>query len=251
MPLFGGPRGMTLAAAHPEDETAVLTEAGLIRLNGAAVRLDGSGALHWPDEGLVVVADLHLEKGSSFAARGSFLPPYDTRTTLRNLEDLLRRLSPRRVVALGDSFHDRKAEGRLAPADQDRLRSLVASVDWLWVTGNHDPEPPRDLGGTPCDTVAVGPLVFRHEPSKRKSPGEVAGHLHPCAKVGARGRSLRRRAFVSDGQRCILPAFGAYTGGLNVLDAAYAGLFERARLIAWMIGETRVYPVRGPALLPD
>ncbi|WP_245293169.1 ligase-associated DNA damage response endonuclease PdeM [Mongoliimonas terrestris] len=233
------------------EDLPVLTRDGLVRLAGAAVRLDASGALFWPAEETLVVADLHLEKGSSAATRGHFLPPYDTRATVTALEAVVRRLAPRRVIALGDSFHDRTAEGRLMAGDGERIRALTRSADWLWVTGNHDPEPPKLLGGSACDLVAIGPVVFRHEPSVGGEPGEVAGHLHPCARVGVRGRSLRRRAFATDGERCILPAFGAYTGGLNVLDRAYLGLFERSRLIAWMIGEERVYPVRGASLLPD
>lgn len=241
---------MNLAVRQIE-EPPVLTREGLVNLAGAAVRLDHAGVLHWPDEDLLVVADLHLEKGSSSAVRGRFVPPYDTRATLAALAAAMERLRPRRVIALGDSFHDRAAEARLAPVDHERLAAMVGAVDWIWVTGNHDPEPPKALGGTALDVVAIGPLVFRHEPTKGRPLGEVAGHLHPCARVGVRGRALRRRAFALDGHRCILPAFGAYTGGLNLLDQAYRGMFERARLIAWMLGETRVYPVRAAALLPD
>ncbi len=229
----------------------MLTRDGLIHLSGAAVRLDWSGALHWPEEELLVVADLHFEKGTSQGMRGRFLPPYDTRTTLGALEEVVRRLSPKRVIALGDSFHDRAADGRLMEGERNRIRALTAAVDWLWITGNHDPEPPEGLGGQSVDIVAIGPLVFRHEPGRGRQTGEIAGHLHPCARVGVRGRALRRRAFVSDGARCILPAFGAYTGGLNVLDDAYRGMFDRVRMIAWMIGDQRVYPVRGPMLVPD
>lgn len=241
---------MSLARRHPEEQT-VLTADGLVHLAGAGVRLDVAGVLHWPEKGLVAVADLHFEKGSSSAVRGSLVPPYDTRVTLAALESVLRRLRPARVVALGDSFHDRKAEGRLADGDADRIRAMTAAHDWIWVTGNHDPLPPRSLGGTACDVAEIGPLRFRHDPQPGAEPGEVAGHLHPCARVGVRGRGLRRRAFASDGRRCVLPAFGAYTGGLNVLDPAWRGLFERARLIAWMIGGERVYPVRAASLLPD
>lgn len=231
-------------------ESDVLTVGGLINLNGAALRFDPSGVLYWPEEELLAVADLHLEKGSAQGARGRFVPPYDTRATLRALADVLGRLKPRRVIALGDSFHDGGAEGRLAPVDLDLLASLVGSADWTWVAGNHDPLPPDGLGGTPVAEIVLGPLTFRHEPRSGLASGEVAGHLHPVAKVG-RGRSVRRRAFLSDGRRVILPAFGAYTGGLNVLDPAYRSLFERSRLIAWMLSDNRVYPVRPAEFLPD
>ena len=238
------------ALARAEQEDGVLTAGGLINLNGAAVRFDAAGVLFWPDERLLVVADLHLEKGSSQGSRGRFVPPYDTRATLRALAAVIGRLRPERVIALGDSFHDGGAEGRLAPADFDSLSALVATADWTWVAGNHDPLPPAGLGGRPVEEIVVGPLIFRHEPRRGQALGEVAGHLHPAAKVG-RIRTVRRRAFVSDGGRCILPAFGAYTGGLNVTDAAFAGLFERARLIAWMLSDNRVYPVRSAEFIPD
>lgn len=241
---------MTAVERRGQEEDDVLTRDGFIKLAGAAVRFDVSGVLHWPDEDLLVVADLHFEKGSSQGARGRFMPPYDTRATLAALTEAIGRLQPRRVVALGDSFHDQTAESRLSPADLGTLGGLVASVDWIWVAGNHDPVPPASIGGRQVEEVAIGPLVFRHEPARGRATGEVAGHLHPAAKVG-RGRSVRRRAFVSDGNRCVLPAFGAYTGGLNVLDAAFSGLFERSKLIAWMLGDGRVYPVRGGDLLRD
>lgn len=228
----------------------VLTRDGLINLAGVGVRFDASGVLHWPDEGLMVVSDLHFEKGSSFGVRGRFVPPYDTRATLAALGEAMARLQPARVVALGDSFHDKTAEARLTPADLATLAGLVASVDWIWVAGNHDPVPPAGVGGRQLEELAVGPLLLRHEPRRGRAVGEVAGHLHPAAKVG-RGRVVRRRAFISDGTRVILPAFGAYTGGLNVLDAAYAGLFEKSRLIAWMLSDGRVYPVRGAELVRD
>ncbi len=171
------------------------------------MRLDPSGVLHWPEEDLVVVADLHLEKGSSAAVRGCFVPPYDTRATLMALEAVVRRLRPRRVVALGDSFHDRRAEERLAPADADRIRALTSAHDWIWVGGNHDPEPPKALGGTACDVVAIGPLVLRHEPAKGAQPGEVAGHLHPApASASAAARSAAAPSRSTASAACSRPS---------------------------------------------
>ncbi len=151
------------------------------------------------------------------------------------LEAVAQRLRPRRIVALGDSFHDRRAEERLAPADADRIRALTTAHDWLWVGGNHDPEPPKALGGTACDVVAIGPLVFRHEPARDASPARwrATSTLAPASASAAGAPSPRLRA-----RRSALraPAFGAYTGGLNMLDPAWSGLLDRSRLIAWMIG---------------
>ncbi len=214
----------------------------LASVNGAALLFDRSGAAWWPEERMLVVADLHFEKGSSFARRGVLLPPYDTRETLARLEAACAVYEPRTVVALGDSFHDLDAAGRLAPDEIDRIRALTGRHEWYWIEGNHDPEPPRDLGGRCVAALACGPLTFRHLPRHGARPGEVAGHLHPAARVTVRGRGLRRRCFVTDGSRLILPSFGAYTGGLDVLDKAFAGLLAPS-FHAWMIGQDRVYPV--------
>ncbi|MFN8928665.1 MAG: metallophosphoesterase, partial [Rhodospirillales bacterium] len=134
----------------------------IIRLNGADLLPDLSGALFWPDRGLLAVADLHFEKGSSLAARGRLLPPYDTARTLDRLEAVVARLSPATVVAVGDSFHDRTAADRVASADVARIRRLSAGRDWIWIAGNHDPDPPTGWGGRVETAVTIGPLVFRH-----------------------------------------------------------------------------------------
>ena len=219
-----------------------------LRVCSRDVAPDVSGALMLCDSATLVVSDLHFEKGSAFAAHGVHLPPYDTRSTLGLLEEVCRRLRPARVVALGDSFHDGGARARMADCDLERIRALTAAHAWTWVVGNHDPEPPADLGGTVADTVETGPLLLRHEPRPAPATGEIAGHLHPAASVVVRGRHLRRRCFVTDGTRLIMPAFGTFTGGLDVLSRPFGGLFDGRRFEAWMIGRDRVYPVSGRRL---
>jgi DNA ligase-associated metallophosphoesterase len=214
----------------------------LIGVDGVVLEAFPEGVLWWADERLLAVADLHFEKGSSFARRGQLLPPYDTADTLSRLARLVARLDPRIVVALGDSFHDDGGPARLSPRDRDSLAALQAGRDWVWIAGNHDPAAPAGLAGAHVETFAIGRVVFRHEPSRRPVPGEIAGHLHPAARVVGRGRSVRRRCFVGDGARLILPAFGAYAGGLNVLDPAFDGLFAHP-LRAFVLGAERVYPV--------
>ena len=164
-----------------------------------------------------MVSDLHLEKGSSFAARGVLLPPYDTVATLGRLAAVIARHDPRMVIALGDSFHDRDAHDRLSATDRDAIAALQSRRDWIWISGNHDPALPPDLGGVVASEVAIGRIVFRHEPTG--AAGEIAGHLHPKARVSTRGRSMERRCFACDGERAVMPAFGAYTGGLSIRDA--------------------------------
>jgi DNA ligase-associated metallophosphoesterase len=211
-----------------------------IAVAGVSLVADFSGALYWPDEGLLAVADLHLEKGSSFAARGILLPPYDTATTLARLCELIARYAPRIVVALGDSFHDGGGPARMADDDRAAVTALQRGRDWVWIAGNHDPEPAGGIGGAFAKTLALGALTFRHEPAPEGAAGEVAGHLHPVARVATRGRVVSRRCFVTDRRRLVMPALGAYTGGLNVRDRAFAQLFPRA-FTAHMLGDRRLF----------
>jgi uncharacterized protein len=202
---------------------------------------DLSGALFWESQSLLVVSDLHLEKGSSFATRGVLLPPYDTVATLGRLAAVIARHDPRMVIALGDSFHDRSAHDRLSVTDRDTISALQARRDWIWISGNHDPALPSGLGGVVAHEVAIGPIAFRHEPTG--ASGEIAGHLHPKARVSRRGRSTERRCFACDGERAVMPAFGAYTGGLSIRDAAFAKIFQAAGFMAHVLGDRRLHTI--------
>ena len=212
-----------------------------VNVAGVDFVADLSGALFWEEQRLLVVSDPHLEKGSSFAARGVLLPPYDTVATLGRLAAVITRHDPRMVIALGDSFHDRTAHERLSDSDRDALSALQVRRDWIWISGNHDPALPSDLGGVVATEVAIGPIAFRHEPTG--ALGEIAGHLHPKARVSTRGRSTERRCFASDGERAVMPAFGAYTGGLSIRDAAFAKLFGTPGFMAHVLGDVRLHAI--------
>lgn len=212
-------------------------------VNGARLEPDPSGALYWPAERLLVVSDLHFEKGSAMAARGlGLIPPYDTATTLARLERLVAHHRPRLLIALGDSFHDAGAFARLSAEERHRLAQLAGRQETIWIAGNHDPAPPAELGGTVAEEVAIGPLVFRHEPRPGPSHGEVAGHLHPKARVLGRGRQVSSRCFASDELRVIVPAFGAYAGGLDVWEQPFRPLL-RPRFHAWMLVAGKVFAI--------
>ena len=230
--------------------TAAATQSAqtLLHLAGEMLSPLPEGALWWEAQRVLVVSDLHLEKGSSYAAAGQMLPPYDTCATLARVEKLCALLRPETVISLGDIFHDRRSESRLPPVYADRIRALTAAQDWVWVEGNHDPDPPAHLGGRAAKVLRLGPLVFRHEPTGEA--GEVAGHLHPVARVAGRGRSVRRRCFASDGARLVMPAMGALAGGLNGLQGAFRPVFPEG-CMAFAIGEARVYGVSRRHLLPD
>jgi hypothetical protein len=212
-----------------------------LHIAGVNFIADLSGALFWEEERLLVVSDMHLEKGSSFASRGVLLPPYDTAATLARLATVIARYDPRSVIALGDSFHDRDAHRRLSVPDRDAIMVLQAGRDWIWISGNHDPELPAALGGVVAHEVAVGPITFRHEPTG--TAGEIAGHLHPKARISTRGRSTERRCFAADGVRAVMPAFGAYTGGLSIRDAAFSKIFQALGFVAHVLGDYSLHTI--------
>jgi len=227
-----------------------------VRVMGERCVMRCSGALWLPDHGTLVAGDLHLEKGSAFAARGQMLPPYDSRATLAKLEAEISELNPARVVLLGDSFHDSRSIGRMAADDRAWLDRLASGRDWVWLEGNHDREALTQadadavarLPGRVVGDLRLGGLFLTHEPMIEAEAGEVAGHLHPCARVVAHARMVRRACFVTDGRRLILPAFGAFTGGLNVLDGAIAGLFTTPPMVA-ALGKDRVHALAWASLV--
>lgn len=230
-----------------------------IALGGVEVVLDPAGALWLPASRSLIVADLHLEKGSSLARRRVFLPPYDTGATLAALARLVQRRDPAQVICLGDSFHDNGGVARLGEAERRRIAALQRGRAWYWIAGNHDSDigggigdgAGTDIGGEVVAEMALDDLLFRHEPAAGPRRGEVAGHLHPSAKLRGRGRSVRRRAFATDGDRLVMPAFGVLAGGLNVLDRAFDTLFRPPLARAFMLGDGRIFPVAFTSLSPD
>jgi DNA ligase-associated metallophosphoesterase len=232
---------VTSRAQFSEDDEVSVARNATVTIAGVTLVADLSGAFFWESERLLVVSDMHLEKGSSFAAGGVLLPPYDTVATLSRLSAVIVRHDPRTVIALGDSFHDRDAHQRLSAPDRDVIAVLQTRRDWIWISGNHDPALPSDVGGVVASEVAIGSIMFRHEPTG--AIGEIAGHLHPKARVTTRGRTVERRCFASDGMRAVMPAFGAYTGGLSIRDAAFAKIFQTLGFMAHVLGDNRMHAI--------
>jgi DNA ligase-associated metallophosphoesterase len=220
-----------------------------VEVAGAHACLRRSGALWLEADGVLAAGDLHLEKGSAYAARGQLLPPYDTAATLERLEAEVAALRPKVVALMGDSFHDARATARLAPQDAMRITALARGRTLVWIVGNHDRDGPGALPGERAGEFVAGGLTLRHEPTAGPARGEAAGHLHPCARVAGHGGSVRRRCFLTDGERLVLPAFGAFAGGLNARDPAFSGLFARAP-IAGVLGR-RVHAIGWGSLRGD
>lgn len=202
-----------------------------------------SGALWWEEERLLCVSDLHLGKAERMARRGGgLLPPYECQDTLQRLDDEVARHGPAMVICLGDSFDDLVAADGMEDGHRLWIMRLMAGREWVWIAGNHDPAP-VDMGGRHLSEYRRGPLTFRHIASEPGQRGEVSGHFHPKAGVGRRGAGMRRPCFLTDGRRLILPAFGTYTGGMDVRSPELRALMG-PRALAILTGPTPVaFPV--------
>jgi uncharacterized protein len=193
-------------------------------LAGTALAALPSGALFWPGEAALCVSDLHFGKSERLARRGgSLLPPYETRATLERLDADIEATKARRVICLGDSFDDLEALNGLEPSDQLWLTRLMAGREWIWIEGNHDAGP-IELGGSHRAELGLGPLAFRHIATEQTP--EISGHYHPKARLAGRAH----RCFLIDAVRVILPAYGAYTGGLWCQDPVLSGLMRPGAL---------------------
>lgn len=210
-----------------------------------------TGALWWPAERTLVVADLHMAKSSRAARRsGTMMPPYETQDTLARLARDMAGTRPERVICLGDSFDDADGCTELDASDEDTLERLQEGRDWLWIEGNHDraAAPP---GGTAGIELFHRPLTFRHI-AQAEARAELSGHFHPKARITARGRTISRPCFLYDAARVILPAYGTYTGGLDwtapplrrLFPAAACAVLTGTRAIAVPVPE-RAAPAAG------
>ncbi len=213
-----------------------------IGLGGLDLIPDLSGALFIPSLRSLLVADLHLEKASNMARRGVHLPPYDTRASLALLEAVIAETMPETLIFLGDSFHDDGARDRIDEADLARLRDVTSRIDTIWITGNHDPNPPQDIGGRIVAEVALGNIMLRHEPSKlAEGECEIAGHLHPGAAVSQRGKRIHCKCVIGNDRRLIMPAFGSFTGALSISAEPFKKIFSAKDFHVWMLGARAIY----------
>ncbi|MET1755873.1 ligase-associated DNA damage response endonuclease PdeM [Novosphingobium sp. RD2P27] len=210
---------------------------------GEEFRLVGHGAegraLYWPREQALLVADLHLEKASFFAGTGQMLPPYDSRETLERLALAIRETGARRVIALGDNFHDDGGANRLEPHAAGMLAALTRAVDWVWIVGNHDPSLEKGVGGEVLEETMLSGVVLRHKARAGETAPELSGHFHPRLMLAARGRRIARACTVASERRMILPAFGSLTGGMDAASPVILSAMQPAS------GIDAILPARG------
>ena len=212
---------------------------------GETLLLDPAGVLVWPRLALLAVADLHLEKGTAAANQGQLVPPWDTALTLARLAAAITRYQPTTIVAVGDSFHDTQAATRLSLQDHAHLTTLTQCARFIWIHGNHDPQPPQGLEGHSATHFTAGPITFRHQ-AHPGATAEISGHFHPKARVQTRATTIARPCFMADPTRIILPSFGAYTGGLDILTPAITQHFPQGGQ-AFLLGQTRLFTFAVPA----
>lgn len=223
-----------LPRTHVRGYTAQMTPSAL------GLTLLPSGAAWWPAEQTLVLADLHLEKGSSRAAQGLWLPPYDTAHTLARIQALIDTHQPAHVLCLGDAFEDRHAWHRMQEADRHTLATLARRAVWTWISGNHDPLSPDPSLGRFVPAVQKGGLTFSHQPASGDGP-RVFAHFHPKTTVTLRGKRLSGPCFLAGERDLLLPAFGTYTGGLDRQDPAIQSVL-RGPARTWLIHKDRLYP---------
>lgn len=235
---------MTTAAEHTE--TQLTTTVHRLSFAGCELLLDTRRALFWPALSCLIVSDLHLEKGSFLRQYNAALPCLDTEDTLTRLEALINSYHPRHVVCLGDSFHDAHADQRMRRQTVERLNGLCQRVDqWSWILGNHDPKIPASLYGEAIPHIRLGPIYLSHEPAAHDFP-QIFGHFHPKLQLKYRGVRLNGRCFCVSKSRLLMPAFGAYTGGLSVRDSAISAAMNDEDSTHFLIYNHKLW--RFPAL---
>jgi DNA ligase-associated metallophosphoesterase len=221
---------------EPDDGAASLTapptkQAGSARLTiafaGLTMIFDAARVVYLPDHSTLIVSDLHLEKGSR--RQGRFIPPFDSHDTLQRLAACIGHYRPRRVICLGDSFDDPRAGERMAAPDRQALNGLCASVEeWVWISGNHDPETPGFCPGSRLDWLRIGEVLFAHQPEAKLESPQIVGHFHPKTSISTGTYRFSGPCFCLSERLLILPAFGAYTSGLSCADPAISSLHQGA-----------------------
>jgi DNA ligase-associated metallophosphoesterase len=217
-----------------------------IAFAGTRLRLDASGALYWPAQKLLAAADLHFEKASFLAGAGHPVPPYDTRETLRNLAAVVEEYRPETLLLLGDSLHDANALARMAEADRTALSAIAARVgSCAWIEGNHDAAARPPSGWMVSRDREIAGLAFRHQPEPASELPQLVGHFHPKTSVRRRGYKISGRCFVATARMIVLPAFGAYTGGLDIAEPAFQAVLAGDAARVFLCRRGGIYDVSG------
>lgn len=217
---------------------------------GEFLTLDAAGAIFWPRQNSLIIADLHLEKGSYFCARGNLIPRYDTLDTLRRIEKLTIRYQAKKIICLGDNLHDFLAIERMLPKDYDYLNKLNQIAEWVWIIGNHDPSATQHplLKNFKFHSIyKINELTFQHD-FDSTTPYQIIGHFHPKAIFRIRSHQITGKCFLVSENVIILPAFGSYTGGLDIESPVFEKILNRKALKYFFIKEEKIWLIPGTYL---
>ncbi len=224
--------------------------ASRVLLCGKSLIADPTGAIFWPAENTLIIADLQLSGGSYLDGHDVLLPPYDTASSFEKLEEALDRYDPERVVVLGNSFEG-LGSGGLSAHRRDWLQDMIEGRDWYWVIGGENAGLPAGIDGEAVPHLTVSGIKFRAQAIRAPVANEIAGGLHPVAQVSQYGHVVRGRCFVTNGMRLLMPSVGNYSAGRNVLSAAFDPYLAQGALFVWHLSQGRVQPVAPPQLIDD
>ena len=195
-----------------------------INFSVVSLKLDKSGILFWPEKKIAVASDLHLEKSSYLAKLGIFLPPYESLLTLNRLCKILKKSDIKKLILLGDTFHDNQGYSRLSRESRKKFDYIISKYDTTFILGNHD----RNIEIPTVKKVLnlkINEINFCHELSLSNFY-EISGHYHPKVVLKKFNNRISTKCFVISKSKIILPSFGKFTGGLDVNDKVFKSLIK-------------------------
>ena len=197
----------------------------VINFNNHEFKINNDGILFWLEKKIAIVSDLHLEKGSSFASSGQFVPPFDSEETLNKLINFLKIHEVKIIILLGDTFHDRGALNRMSSKVKSIFDSLVENYEIIFVLGNHENKM-KSAFIKFYERYIVDDIHFLHEAVLEKKY-QISGHFHPVASLKINSKQITEKCLIHSENHIIMPAFGEFTGGLNINNPVFKPFLNR------------------------
>ena len=197
----------------------------VINFNNHEFKINNDGVLFWLEKKIAIVSDLHLEKGSSFASSGHFVPPFDSEETLNKLINFLKIHEVKIIILLGDTFHDRGALNRMSSKVKSIFDSLVENYEIIFVLGNHENKM-KSAFIKFYERYIVDDIHFLHEAVLEKKY-QISGHFHPVASLKINSKQITEKCLIHSENHIIMPAFGEFTGGLNINNPVFKPFLNR------------------------
>ena len=197
----------------------------VINFNNHEFKINNDGVLFWLEKKIAIVSDLHLEKGSSFASLGQFIPPFDSEETLKKLINFFKTHEVQTIILLGDTFHDRGALNRMSSKVKSIFDSLVENYEIIFVLGNHENKM-KSAFIKFYERYIVDDIHFLHEAVLEKKY-QISGHFHPVASLKINSKQITEKCLIHSENHIIMPAFGEFTGGLNINNPVFKPFLNR------------------------